>query len=274
MNKDQKAKEWRELKAAEAAFFRSLQFLSERVRRARRESLVCRAQFWGGRSAARLDSHLLLPRFPVVSMAVNRRASVPIALFRFRRELVFLFLEKHVERRHRAVTTGDVLVPVEFVCGGKRFTAVNLLLQHPKIVSYHDNLMEEDLQLDFLFLKILVRRFQNQFAAAPARRKFPDDGIRFVQSKLVNNAGDDLFDELSEGNIQAGERRLRFRGLNLAGLRRKGTLEVVELNVNTLLGDRRHNTGAVLRVPDLLADVECFNFHCCDVFNLCREPVS
>ena len=47
MNKDQKAKEWRELKAAEAAFFRSLQFLSERVRRARRESLVCRAQFWG-----------------------------------------------------------------------------------------------------------------------------------------------------------------------------------------------------------------------------------
>ena len=74
MNKDQKAKEWRELKAAEAAFFRSLQFLSERVRRARRESLVCRAQFWGGRSAARLDSHVLLPRFPVVSMAVNRRA--------------------------------------------------------------------------------------------------------------------------------------------------------------------------------------------------------
>jgi len=47
MNEDQKAKEWHELKAAEAAFFRSLQFLSERVRSARRESLVCRAQFWG-----------------------------------------------------------------------------------------------------------------------------------------------------------------------------------------------------------------------------------
>src|SRR5205814_6487038 len=145
------------------------------------------------------------------------------------------------------------------------------------------NLMEEDLQLDFLFLKILVRRFQNQFAAAPARRKFPDDGIRFVQSELVNNAGDDLFDELSEGNIQAGERRLRFRGLNLAGLRRKGALEVVELNVNALLGDRRHDAGAVLRVPDLLADVECFNFHCRDAFqsvsrtcfmNFLRTPAS
>ena len=47
MNEDQKAKDWRELKAAEAAFFQSLQFLSERVRRARRESLGCRAQFWG-----------------------------------------------------------------------------------------------------------------------------------------------------------------------------------------------------------------------------------
>jgi len=46
MNEDQKAREWRELKAAEAAFFQSLQFLSERVRRARRESLVCRAHFW------------------------------------------------------------------------------------------------------------------------------------------------------------------------------------------------------------------------------------
>src|SRR5438876_2662877 len=101
MNKDQKAKEWRELKAAEAAFFRSLQFLSERVRRARRESLVCRAQFWGGRSAARLDSHLLLPRFPVVSMAVNRRASVPIALFRFRRS------EEH---------TSELQSPVHLVC--------------------------------------------------------------------------------------------------------------------------------------------------------------
>jgi len=156
----------------------------------------------------------------------------------------------------RAVTPGDVLLPVEFVSGGKCFTAVNLLLQHPKVVSYHDNFVEEDFQIDFLFLKTLIRRFQDEFAAAPARPKFPDDGIRFVQSKLVNNAGDDLFDELSEGNVQAGERRLRFSGLNLAGLRRQGTLEVVKLDVNALLGDPRHDAGAVLRVPDLLADVE------------------
>src|SRR5207249_9235467 len=85
--------------------------------------------------------------------------------------------------------------------------------------------------------------------------------IGSVQAQFVNRAGHELIAEPGEGNVQAIDRGLGLGGLNVAGLRRDRPLEIVELDIGALFGERLHDSNPVLRVSDLLSDVKRFNFH-------------
>src|SRR5437016_733367 len=121
--------------------------------------------------------------------------------------------------------------------------------------------MEKDVERDFLWLEGRVGRLYHQRAAAPAVGQPLDDGIGFVQAEFVNRARHDLIDEPGEGNLEAVDRGLNLRGLNVAGLRRDRPLEIVELDLGALFGERLHDSNPVLRVSDFLSDVKRFNFH-------------
>ena len=67
--------------------------------------------------------------------------------------------------------------------------------------------------------------------------------------------------------MRVGVRRPGFvQALTLEGkpvwrVRRDRAFEVCKLNLSTLLGDRFDHADAVLRMANLLTDVELFNFH-------------
>src|SRR5581483_5385800 len=56
-------------------------------------------------------------------------------------ELVFFFLEEHVEGGERTVAAGDVLLHLHLLGVAEFFVRVDLLFQHTQLIADHDNLV-------------------------------------------------------------------------------------------------------------------------------------
>lgn len=86
--------------------------------------------------------------FVITVRAVKRRGwispSRPLSL-RFGRELVFFILEEHVERGERPVTTGNVLLHLDFLTIRKVGVAVDLLFEDAQLIPDTHQLVKKDL---------------------------------------------------------------------------------------------------------------------------------
>src|ERR1051325_996494 len=95
---------------------------------------------------------------------LNQTGVVTIALFGFRvsvirtsfgfrisdLELLFLFGEQQIERGQGTVRARDVLLHFDFFAVRELFVRVDLLFQHPEVISDHHDLMKEDFERDLL----------------------------------------------------------------------------------------------------------------------------
>jgi hypothetical protein len=66
---------------------------------------------------------------------------------------------------------------------------------------------------------------------------------------------------LFQWNFQAARGHLRFGGFEAGGFGRDRAPAVVELDVRRDFRNGFHNPKSVLRMTDIHADVQCFDFH-------------
>ena len=101
----------------------------------------------------------------------------------------------------------------------------------------------------------------HQPALVPARRQAARGRVGPLQPQLLNRGVHGLLDQLCQRQIQPANTCLRLRWFQPARLRRHRAPAVVELDVRRRLRDRLHHSDAILRVPDLHADVQCLECH-------------
>jgi len=138
--------------------------------------------------------------YPYFGILCPRQELLPAPL-----ELIFLLLEQHVECGHRAVAAGDVLLHLDLFRVAQFFMCIDLLLKHAKLIPYHDNLVKENVQLDFLGLQRRVCRVHDQSPLVPANPKFTCRIGWLLQTELGGDGLDRLRDKLRERQIQSRE---------------------------------------------------------------------
>jgi hypothetical protein len=80
---------------------------------------------------------------------------------------LFLVFEEYIERSKGAIDPRNVLLQVYFVLIAEALVPVDLLLEHPKPVTGHDDLVEEDVDRDFFGLDRFVAGLEEHGAALP-----------------------------------------------------------------------------------------------------------
>jgi len=176
-------------------------------------------------------------------------------------ELILFLFEEQVERRQRAVAAGDVLLHFHFLTVREGGVAVDFLFQHPQLVADAHNLVEEDLERDFLGLQRGVGRVEDGFSLVPAGCELVDDGIGLFDAQPLHHALDDGFDKLPERHFQVGSRDMGFRRCELAGIGVQRAHRIVKPDIGQVLGDALDDTHPVMGMFDSLAYGQVLNFH-------------
>ena len=133
--------------------------------------------------------------------------------------------------------------------------------EHAQLVADAHNLMEEDLERDFLGLQRGVGRVEDRLSFVPADSELVDHGLGLFDAQALHDPLDDGFHKLPERHFQVGSRHMGFRRRELARIRVQRAHGIVKPDVGQVLGDALDDPDAVMGMLDSLANGKVLNFH-------------